>query len=419
MQSRSLSSLFIGVSLVWGSAHAAKVELVVDYPYPDVFNSVHEEIAKQFTEKFPDYTVTFRAPTPEYETAAQQALRHAVTNQLADVSYQGLNRQRVFVDRGIAVDLTQFIEKEENWAQSGYSDALLSLGHVNGQQSGIGFSLSTPIVYYNMDLLEKVGVSDDALPKTWDEIIAAADASRELNQGTNGLHYDWEITGNWLWQAMVFSKGGAMLNDDETEVAFGDDIGRESIAQMGRMVENDTMANLSYRDAVQLFVTGKLAVLSSSTSRLVHIEDQIGDRFRMVTGYFPIYSQEGGVPAGGNVAMMFTQDPERQKAAWEYIKFATGPEGATIMTKGTGYFPANTLPIDDPDRLKDYYDSNPNQYTAVKQQPWLTGWYAFPGENGLKITDVINDRLQTVFDKSAKPQDALDSMTQEVQGLLK
>ena len=89
------------------------------------------------------------------------------------------------------------------------------------------------------------------------------------------------------------------------------------------------------------------------------------------------------------------------------------------MTQATGYFPANTLPVEDPAGLKDYYQANPNQYTAVKQQPWLTGWYAFPGENGLKITDVINDRLQTVFDQSVEPQVALDGMVQDVQALLK
>jgi multiple sugar transport system substrate-binding protein len=185
------------------------------------------------------------------------------------------------------------------------------------------------------------------------------------------------------------------------------------------MVEHGTMQNMSYADAVQLFTAGKMAVLSSSTSRLTAIEKQIGGKFRMVTGYFPVYGKNGRVPAGGNVAMMFTKDPERQKAAWEYIKFATGPEGATIMTKGTGYFPANTLPISDPARLKGYYEANPNQYTAVKQQPWLTGWYAFPGENGLKIIDVIKDNLQTVFDKSATPDAALNKMTQDVQALLK
>ncbi|CAB5513729.1 sn-glycerol-3-phosphate-binding periplasmic protein UgpB [Achromobacter anxifer] len=419
MQFKPLFGLLAGLALIGNAAQAAKIELIVDYPYPDVFNSVHEEIAKRFTQKFPDYTVKFRAPTPEYEAAAQQALRHAVTRQLADVSFQGLNRQRVFVDRNIAVDLTPFIKAEKDWDKSGYSPALMSLGQVNGKQAGIGFSLSTPIVYYNMDLLERAGVKADALPKTWDDIIAAADKSRAANAGTNGLHYDWEITGNWLWQAMVFSKGGRMLDQSETKVAFDDAIGRESIAQMGRMVEHGTMQNLKYKDATQLFVTGKLAVLSSSTSRLSTIEKQIGGKFKMVTGFFPTYGESARVPAGGNVAMMFTKDPERQKAAWEYIKFATGPEGATLMTKATGYFPANTLPVDDPAQLKGYYDANPNQYTAVRQLPWLTGWYAFPGENGLKITDVINDHLQTVFDKSAKPDAALEAMTRDVQKLLK
>ncbi len=418
MQSKFLSGLLAGLSLLCGTAQAAKIELVVDYPYPDMFNAVHAQIAQRFTEKFPDYTVKFRAPTPDYEVAAQQALRQAVTRQLADVSFQGLNRQRVFVDRGIAVDLTPFIQAEKGWDASGYSPALMSLGQINGKQVGIGFSLSTPIVYYNMDLLAKAGASAEALPKTWDDIIAMADKSREANPGTNGLHFDWEISGNWLWQSIVFSKGGTMLDATETKVAFDGEAGKSSIAQMGRMVEHGTMQNLTYKEASQLFAAGKLAVLSSSTSRLGVIEKQIGGRFKMVTGYFPTYGKDARVPAGGNVAMMFAKDPARQKAAWEYIKFVTGPEGATLMTKGTGYFPANTLPVDDPAMLKGYYDANPNQYTAVRQLPWLTGWYAFPGENGLKITDVINDHLQTVFDKSVAPQAALDAMTRDVQALL-
>ena len=38
--------------------------------------------------------------------------------------------------------------------------------------------------------------------------------------------------------------------------------------------------------------------------------------------------------------MLFTKDPAKQKAAWEYIKFATGPVGATMMVQATGYFPS-------------------------------------------------------------------------------
>lgn len=401
-----------------GAAHAAKIELVVDYVYPEMFNETQEVIAKKFNEKFPDYSVKFRAPTPDYEVAAQQALRHAVTKQLADVSFQGLNRQRIFVDRGIAVDLKPFIRAEKNWDKSGYSASLMELGQIQGKQVGIGFALSTPIVYYNMDLVNKAGTTVDQLPKTWDDIIKLGEASRKASPQTGGIYFDWGITGNWLWQALLFADGGKILDSTEKKVAFDDAKGLKAMNTMASMVQNGTMSNISYQEAAQMFVAGKLAVLSSSTSRLGVLKKQIGDRFKLVTGMFPVTAEGGKVPAGGNVAMMFTKDPERQKAAWEFIKFATGPEGATVMTKNTGYFPANILPIDDPEALKGYYDSNPNQYTAVKQIPWLTGWYAFPGQNGLKITDVIDDHVQTVFDRSVQPADALKAMSADVQKLL-
>jgi multiple sugar transport system substrate-binding protein len=56
--------------------------------------------------------------------------------------------------------------------------------------------------------------------------------------------------------------------------------------------------------------------------------------------------------------------------------------------------------------------------TAIKQLPVLTAWYAFPGDNGLKITDVIKDHIQSVVNKSVKPEVALMQMTKDVQGLL-
>jgi multiple sugar transport system substrate-binding protein len=48
----------------------------------------------------------------------------------------------------------------------------------------------------------------------------------------------------------------------------------------------------------------------------------------------------------------------------------------------------------------------------------MTAWYAFPGDNGLKIIDVIKDRLQSVVDQSTAPDKALATMASDVQGLL-
>lgn len=42
----------------------------------------------------------------------------------------------------------------------------------------------------------------------------------------------------------------------------------------------------------------------------------------------------------------------------------------------------------------------------------------FPGQNALKITDVINDHLQTVVNRTKEALPTLKQMTADVQGLL-
>ena len=84
------------------------------------------------------------------------------------------------------------------------------------------------------------------------------------------------------------------------------------------------------------------------------------------------------------------------------------------MVKGTGYMPPNSVPANDPKMLKTFYADRPNHLTSLTQQPFMTAWYAFPGENNLKIIATIKDRLQTVVDKSAEPKAALAAMSDDV-----
>jgi multiple sugar transport system substrate-binding protein len=116
--------------------------------------------------------------------------------------------------------------------------------------------------------------------------------------------------------------------------------------------------------------------------------------------------------------MMFTKDAAKQKAAWEFIKFACGPTGATMMVNATGYMPATTIPATRDDMLAKFYRENPNHLVSIKQQDVITGWYAFPGQNALRITDVINDHLQTVVAKRGEADATLMSMGKAVAGLL-
>ena len=394
-------------------------EISVQYAIPDIFKEVHEEIAKQFMAAQSAVKVKFLQPAKEYEDATQQVLRGAVTGQIPDVSFQGLNRQRIFADRKLALPLDDFIKAEKDWSAKGYDGSLLTLGQVMGQQYGMGFSLSTPIIYFNADLVKKAGGNPDAFPKTWDGIFELAKKIHKPDDKVYGLHFDWDITGNWMWQALNFSHGGSMLSADEKQVAFSGEAGQKSIALLRRMVAEGTMRDVSQATSLQDFVSGRLGIWAHSTSRLGGVTKQSQGVFELRTATFPLgAADKSRLPAGGNVMMIHAKDAAKQKAAWEYVKFATGPVGATIMVKGTGYFPANALPAKDPKMLGEFYEKNPNHRTAIGQLPFMTAWYAFPGENGLKITDVIKDHLQSVVNQSGKPDEVLKKMTADVQALL-
>ena len=406
-------------AVLMGASAAQATEIVIQYPYGELFNGTHQQIAAEFAKKRPDIKVSFRAPYDSYEEATQKILRESITKQMPDITFQGLNRIRIMVDRNIAVPLDDFIKAEKNFETEGFHQAMFDIGTQQGKVYALPFAISLPIAYYNLDLVKKAGGDPNNLPKTWDEVFALAKKIKALGGDVNGATIAWDITGNWLWQAPVFSQGGSMLNADESKVAFDGPEGQFAINVFARFVKDAQMPNLTQPDMRAAFAAGKTGIHFTSTSDLAKTTEMIAGKFNLKTHVFPdVKPGVGRLPAGGNLGVITATDPAKQKAAWEVMKFWHGPEGAAIMAKTTGYMPPNKKANDV--YLKDFYEKNPNNYTAVSQLGLLTKWYAFPGENGLKITDVIKDHLQSVVNgqRAGEPQAVLKDMARDVQKLL-
>lgn len=396
----------------------AKTTVSVQYPLGFIFDKVFAELKTEFEKAHPDITVKYLPAYKEYEDAAQTALRGAVTKQLPDVSLQAINLQRLFVDRKIAVELSPFIAKEQNWEGQGFAKSMMALGTYGDKPYGLAFAASTPIIYINDDLVTKAGGDPANFPSTWDGIFDLSQKIAKLGDGNIGLFHSWAITGNWMWQALVFSHGGKMMSDDEKTVAFDQEPGKKSIGLLGRMVREGGMPDLTPEASRAAFFSGKLGIWTESTSLLRVADEGVAGKFKWRTVRFPVPGPNAKLPTGGAAAMMFATDPAQQAAAWKFMTFITGARGATIMVKGTGYMPPNSLPANDPAMLKNFYAEKPNHLTSLSQQPLMTAWYAFPGENNLKIIQAIKDRLQTVVDKSAAPEAALTAMSADVTKLL-
>jgi len=415
----SLSALTLGLALVAGPALAeTQTEIVVQYPYGDVFNETHKRIAEAFTAKHPEIKVTFRAPYKDYEDATQRILREAVTGTGPDVTFQALNRVRALADKSVAAPLDDFIAAEKSFEADGFHKAMFDAGSIGGKVYGLPFAVSLPIAYFNLDLVKAAGGDPAALPTTWDGVIALAAKIEGVKPGVHGIVSEWAISGNWLFQALVFDNGGTMLDAGETRVAFDGEAGRKAIGTFARLVTEAKTPNISGNDMRAAFTAGQAGVLLTTTAYVNVAQRLIGDKFTMKTSPFPgLTPGVSRLPAGGNVMMITTTDAAKRKAAWELVKFWTGAEGGAIMVETTGYMAPNKKAAA---LLTGFYDANPNQFTAVAQLPYLTNWYAFPGNNGLKITDVIKDRLQSVMDgsRTAEADKVLVDMARDVQALL-
>jgi multiple sugar transport system substrate-binding protein len=414
---RRTAAAVLGLALVATPA-TAEITLDVLYTTPGTFNALHQDLAKRFTEAHPEIKIKFRNPVAGYEEAAQQILRDQLTGQLPDVAFNGINQIGLFVDRGIGTDVDDLIAADGGPDKLGYYPALAALGRWKGKSYGFPFAVSTPVLYVNADLLETAGVEVEDLPKNWPELIALGKRIQEkAGADKTGLYFQWEQTGNWLVQSLITSRGGHMLKADGCSIAFNDDKGLwalKTLEAFGR----SSMPNFGLGQARQSFVAGNIAILVDSTSYVAAAQRQIGARFRFRTARFPLAATDGMLPAGGNVAMILAKDEARRKAGWEYIKFVTGPVGQTQSVILTGYMPGNALAVKDPELLGRFYEKNPNHQTSIDQLPVVTEWASFPGENSLKIIEVIKTHTEALVSGRATAEQTMPALVSDLRKLL-
>ena len=407
-------------------ARAEPVELIVQYTQPQIFDGVFDALKAEFEARNPDVTVSFRGAHNTYGDNVQALLRDAVVGDMPHVNYLGLSFLPTVADRGLAVDLAPLMENDgETFEENGWTESLQSVGRHGGQQLSLPFAISMSLTYYNADLVRQVGGDPDNMPTDWDGIIDLAGRIDDLGPDYAGMYLPYSASwyGAWYFQGALFSNGGEMMQPGASDVSIVDDPAWQvAMGLYDRMAEEGGMMAVGDQAHRQQFIAGRMGFVIDSISRLYNFEQSIGDRFDFRTARHPMGAADGRLPTGGNLAMITTaaeEDPAVLDAAWRWVRFASGPFGTDQVIRLVGYTPVNTLALDDPDLLQGYFDSRPNHRTAVEQIPLVRDWFQFPGENSLEIDTVIGEHLEGVVDDSLTPEQALTSLEDEINTLLR
>lgn len=405
-------------------AAAQTTTLDVLYCFPS-FARFHDPLAAEFMKQNPNIKITFRAPSPSYDEGHQTMLRSALTNQLPDAYYSGYHLLpelvRTLEKRQQLVPLDDLLAKEgAEFRKANYSENLLALGTIDKRLYGLPVNASNPIVYFNADLVRKAGGDPDKFPTTFDGIIELAKKINDPQAGVNGMAYDvhgWPDS--WLFEAAISQAGGHLLTEDGTDIAFDGPHGLNALKTFRRMVTEGGMQLIDWEQSRQQFGAGKMGIYFASPGNLTQVTGLVGGKFDMRTTRFPIEDQANGrIPTGGNAIMIFAKDEAKQKAAWEFAKFMTGPQAQKVIVEMTGYLPTN-MRASGPEYLGPFYDKNPNYRTPITQVERAGPWGAYPDGNTVRIWRAQRDIVSKVMRGDVTPEDGLAEIVKTTREMMK
>ncbi|KAB2686629.1 ABC transporter substrate-binding protein [Brucella tritici] len=407
-----------------GTAPAAEVTLDVLYAQSG-FAKFHDPISQAFMKEHPDIKIKFRAPAKDYDEGHLLMQRLAVTNQLPDLYFPGYHLMpelaRTLSKRNQIVDLKPFLDAEpQNWITENYSQSMLDIGVVDGVKYGMAFNASLPILYVNESAVEKAGLDPKEVPATWDDLLARAKKIHDADPKMTGIGYtiyDWPD--DWLWQTILRQEGTQLVDPETGKAGFNNEKGLAALKILRRIVTEGGENLLEFEQARQQFAAGQTAYFIDTPARLAQIIGLVGDRFKLNTIRVPIDDKEnGGLPTGGAAGIILSQDEAVQKAAWEYLKFATGPKGQSIVVETTGYLPTNKL-ADGADYLAPFYQKEPRFKTVASQIELARPWEGYPTGSSVRIWRAERDIIAKVMRGDLTPEDALPMLVKTVDEMTK
>lgn len=288
----------------------------------------------------------------------------------------------------------------------------------------MAFNSSTPILYYNAELIAEAGVelpdndslSFSELLEICDTIQANTDAEYCITLGQVG----------WYFEQILANSGGLYYNNDNgrtaraTEVMFNDAIGVEVFEFLTGLYANGYAPNLgnTWTDTDTTFLAGQAAMIFDSTAGAAGLQE--GADFEVDTTYIPHAdsTERNGVVIGGAALwLMDSGDEATNLAAWEFMRFMSEEAQQITWHTGTGYFPVRSS-LQENEELAAFWGTSPNFLTAIEQladtntvtEDGEPNYAVLGGRAGPApaIRSIVVDAYSRVLDDGLSVQEALD-----------
>lgn len=361
------------------------------------------QVIEAFNAQSDSATVTSLTPGNYYETLQKTQADLAAGNppDLVSIPWAFLD----YAVEGLGVRaLTDIVGDQFDALQGMMSETAWPLVTKDDSVWGFPWGLSTPILYYNADLLKEAGVDPAVMFDTWENFATEGLKVQEVMGGKPVLSLTFNK--DWPAQTIIQGNGGRVMNDDGT-FGFTSDEAKEA---MQTIADLDSQGLYDRGAAAELrpnFLTGNSAVWQGSVASLGGVASEA--TFEFGTSTWPKFGDKPvQASTGGSFLACFTQDEAKFAAVTEFLTFCASEEGYSLWNQ-TGYVNISNLELERLDGQGPAYD----QFEAglILETNW-------PGPRGVEAGSTWDVYCERMWANDISVEDGVTQALEEITSIV-
>ena len=411
------------------SGHAwAQTEIQFWHAMGGELGKTVEEIVQGFNESQDEFEVVpvYKGNYTETMTSAIAAFRAGEHPNIVQVFEVGT--ATMMAAQG-AIDPVYEVMKEADveWNPDAYLPAVRSYYEsADGELLSLPFNSSTPVLWYNKDLLDQVGAD---VPETWGDIFDIA-GKLQAEGHDCAISFGWQswvmIENMLAWHNKPIGTLGNGFGGLGTEFVF--DQYPEHTALLQKIADSQEQGTFKYGgrrgESLPLFTTGECAMWMNSSAYYADIQEQAD--FAFGQSMLPLNTDMAEAPQnsiiGGATLWVLDRHPdEERRGVANFFQYLSSPEVQAKWHQETGYVPITTAAYE-LSQEQGFYDENPGTDTAIKQLSLNE-----PTENSrglrfgnfVQIRDTINEELENLWTGNKSAEEALNTAVERGNTLLR
>jgi multiple sugar transport system substrate-binding protein len=294
--------------------------------------SMQQKIADEYMAKNPDVKIVIESVPDQYGT---KLLTQIAAGDAPDIFQIGDGDIRTFMEKGALEELTPFVDGKNGIKEEDYYENVLSVGKIDDKLYTMPKDYSTLAVFYNKSLFDKAGVPYPEAGWTWDDFY---DISKKLTKKEDGKIVQWGTRLGGAEQRfltpLLYSYEGSVISEDGTKIdgQLNSEGSKTALNLYHDMYFKDKVApSTSDTEAfkgVDLFSAGKVAM--NLMGRWPVTDYKANPDLKFGTVELP-QGPNGEVNSIFYAGYGLYSKSEHKEAAWDYLKFLTGKEGASVF----------------------------------------------------------------------------------------